>query len=70
MNKYSPKELIILSRDENKQYHMKNLLKDVKFLSFELGDVRDLERMIEVTNGIDMIIHAATLKHVHPPKKN
>lgn len=69
LSKYSPKEIIILSRDENKQYHMKNLLMDLPFLSFELGDVRDLERMKEVTKNIDLIIHAAALKHVPPSEK-
>jgi UDP-N-acetylglucosamine 4,6-dehydratase/5-epimerase len=66
---YNPKKLIILSRDENKQYNMRNLLSEIKFLDFELGDVRDYERMLEVTKGVDILLHAAALKHVPPGER-
>lgn len=66
---YKPEKLIVLSRDENKQYHMKNLLSNVPFLKFELGDIRDYDRMLEVTRGVDVILHAAALKHVPPSEE-
>jgi FlaA1/EpsC-like NDP-sugar epimerase len=67
---YKPKKLIVLSRDENKQYHMKNIFSNIPFLSFELGDIRDYERMLDVTKGVDIILHAAALKHVPPSEEH
>ena len=67
--KYEPKKIVIYSRDENKQYHMQNKYK-YSFLDFELGDIRDFARTVEVTKGMDIIIHAAALKHVPPSERN
>ena len=36
---------------------------DMKIRYF-LGDVRDYERCLEVTSGVDIVIHAAAIKHV------
>ncbi len=66
---YSPKKIIILSRDENKQYQMQKLLSANKNISFELGDIRDYQRMLEVTKNVDILLHAAALKHVPPGEK-
>jgi UDP-glucose 4-epimerase len=68
MIKYSPKKIIILSRDEDKQYHMANEIPN-PLINFELGDIRDEKRVIEVTKNVDIIIHAAALKHVPPSEK-
>lgn len=61
----NPKEIIIVSRDENKHFNMKNFYSQFSFLRFELGDIRDYRRMEEIVKDIDIIIHAAALKHVH-----
>jgi len=61
--KFNLKEIRIFSRDEKKQFDMKNLYKDDK-IKFILGDVRDFERVLEVTKGVDIIYHAAALKQV------
>jgi UDP-N-acetylglucosamine 4,6-dehydratase/5-epimerase len=53
----------IFSREEFKQIQMQNNLKD-KRLRFLIGDVRDKERLIKATEDIDIVIHAAALKHV------
>ncbi len=63
--KYNPKEIIIISRDENKHFNMKNFYSQFSFLRFELGDIRDYKRMEEIVKDIDIIIHAAALKHVN-----
>lgn len=68
MIKYSPKKIIILSRDEDKQYTMANELPN-PLIQFELGDIRDEKRMREVTKNVDIIIHAAALKHVPPSER-
>jgi UDP-N-acetylglucosamine 4,6-dehydratase/5-epimerase len=65
LNEYKPKKIIIYSRDEYKQYVMRRQFK--KFdnqLRFFIGDVRDKERMCRALNGVDVVIHAAALKHV------
>ena len=57
------KKLIILSRDELKQYEMAQEFKSNK-LRFFIGDVRDKDRLITAFDGVDFVIHAAALKHV------
>jgi len=66
--KHSPKKVIILSRDEDKQYNMANEIPS-PLIQFELGDIRDEKRMKEVTKNVDIIVHAAALKHVPPSEK-
>jgi UDP-N-acetylglucosamine 4,6-dehydratase len=56
-------KIIVYSRDEFKQRHMLYDLND-KRVSFAVGDVRDLPRLTEAMRGVDIVIHAAALKHV------
>ena len=71
INLYKPKRLIIFSRDEHKQNEMANELKKYSnILRFFIGDVRDRERLIMATKGVDFIIHAAALKHVPSTEYN
>lgn len=60
------KRVVIYSRDELKQYEMSHLYPESKFpqVRFFIGDVRDLPRLKRACEGIDIIIHAAALKHV------
>ena len=64
LKKYQPKSLRIFSRDELKQYEMQQLFKDYDNLRFFVGDVRDKERVYRAMHGVDVVIHAAALKHV------
>ena len=59
----NPKQVIIYSRDEFKQYNMEKFFSNNK-IKFIIGDVRDLERLKIACMGVDTIIHAAALKHV------
>ena len=63
LENYSPKKVIIFSRDELKQFEMEKELKNKK-LRFFIGDVRDQSRLTLACQGVDVIIHAAALKHV------
>jgi UDP-N-acetylglucosamine 4,6-dehydratase len=63
LEKHKPKKLIILSRDEMKQWNMSKLYKDPR-LRFFIGDVRDRERLYRAFNGVDYIVHAAAGKIV------
>jgi len=66
------KRLVIFSRDEQKHYQMGIEYPDTKYpmLRYFIGDVRDENRLISAFEGIDVIIHAAAMKHVHLAEYN
>ena len=65
LKNYKPKKIIIFSRDELKQYHMENSLKKYSsLLRFFIGDVRDYNRLVYALNEVEVVIHAAAMKHV------
>jgi len=66
------KRLVIYSRDEQKQFQMAQEFPVSKFPSIRylIGDVRDLERLKRAFTGIDYVIHAAAMKHVHIAEYN
>jgi UDP-N-acetylglucosamine 4,6-dehydratase len=59
----------IFSRDEWKQTQMEETFND-KRLRFLIGDVRDKDRLSRALENIDIVIHAAALKHVHVAEYN
>lgn len=64
-NNYKPKKLIILSRDEFKQYEMAKTFPDTKYpIRYFLGDIRDKDRLFRAFEGVDYVVHAAALKQV------
>lgn len=68
---YKPKKIIIFSRDELKQFDMSNELNAPKsYLRFFLGDVRDQDRVEDALKGVDIVFHAAALKHVESSEYN
>jgi UDP-N-acetylglucosamine 4,6-dehydratase/5-epimerase len=68
----SVKRLVIFSRDEQKQHQMALDYPHAKFpmMRFFIGDVRDYDRLVTALQGIDYVIHAAALKHVHIAEYN
>ena len=65
LNCYKPKKVIVYSRDEFKQYKMKQKFKKyLKILRFFIGDVRDPDRLSRAFVDVDYVIHAAALKQV------
>jgi len=66
------KRLVIYSRDEQKQFQMAQEFPTDKYpmVRFFIGDVRDLERMKRAFQGVDYVIHAAAMKHVHIAEYN
>ncbi len=66
------KRVVIFSRDEQKQFQMAQEYPGDKYKSirFFIGDVRDKERLVRAMNGIDCVIHAAAMKHVHLAEYN
>ena len=67
LKEHSPKKVIILSRDELKQVEMKRPYAGhplVDKLRVFIGDVREYDRLKMAMNGVDIVIHAAAIKHV------
>jgi UDP-N-acetylglucosamine 4,6-dehydratase len=64
--------LVIFSRDEQKQFQMSQEYPDTKYdaMRYFIGDVRDLDRLKRAFIGIDYVIHAAAMKHVHIAEYN
>jgi UDP-N-acetylglucosamine 4,6-dehydratase len=69
LERYKPAKLIIYSRDELKQHLMQQEFQH-KCMRYFIGDVRDRERMVMATRGVDFIIHAAALKQVPAAEYN
>jgi len=61
---FKPKVIRIFSNDENAQFDMEEELKQYGNLRFLVGDIRDKERLKKAAEDIDVIFHAAALKHV------
>ncbi len=67
------KKLIIFSRDELKQFEMSNYYKtslNFKKLRFFIGDIRDKQRLDMALRDVDIVLHAAALKHVPSSEYN
>jgi len=66
------KRLVILSRDEQKHYQMALDYPESKYpmIRYFVGDVRDKERLMSAFEGVDIVIHAAAMKHVHIAEYN
>lgn len=60
------KRLVVFSRDEQKQFQMSQEYSESKYPSIRyfIGDIRDYDRLIRAFEGIDIVIHAAAMKHV------
>jgi UDP-N-acetylglucosamine 4,6-dehydratase/5-epimerase len=63
LEKYSPKVIRIYSRDELKQYEMRQKFGEDS-LRYFIGDVRDADRLKRAMEGVDIVVHAAALKQV------
>jgi len=63
---FSPKRLIVFSRDELKQSEMHSRFGEDKYpnIRYFIGDVRDRDRLYRAFDGVDIVVHAAALKQV------
>ena len=64
LKNFKCKKIIVLSRDELKQYDMAIKFKKYKNLRFFIGDIRDIDRINFAFRNVDYIVHAAALKQV------
>jgi UDP-N-acetylglucosamine 4,6-dehydratase len=56
--------IAIYSRDEDKQFRLRRELNDDPRLRWFIGDIRDRDRLVLALRGVDVVVHAAALKHV------
>ena len=59
----NPKSVRIYDNRELAQVEMEREIKDPR-LRFFIGDIRDANRLHRAFNGVDIVVHAAALKHV------
>ncbi len=66
LEKFKPKRLIVFSRDEQKQFNLQKRFPESNKspMRYYLGDVRDYERLNYALKDVDLVVHAAALKHV------
>ena len=69
IEKYTPKRVIVYSRDELKQFEMQQEFNQ-PCMRYFIGDVRDLERLKMAMQGVDFVVHAAALKQVPAAEYN
>ena len=72
LDSYSPRKLIVFSRDEFKQFEMMSAFpKEVqRMLRFFIGDVRDRDRLELAMREVDVVVHAAALKRIETAEYN
>jgi UDP-N-acetylglucosamine 4,6-dehydratase len=64
LEQHDPRAIRIFSRDELKQSEVQAMFAGDRRLRFLIGDVRDRDRLLAATRGVDVILHAAALKQV------
>lgn len=70
LTRFNPKKIIILSRDEMKQWEMAKKFDGDPRVRFFIGDVRDRERLYRAFDGVDYVVHAAATKIVPTAEYN
>jgi len=65
-----PRRIVVFSRDELKQYEMRQQFGDDPRIRYFIGDVRDRDRLRRAMYEIDYVVHAAALKQVDTAEYN
>lgn len=65
-----PRRLVIFSRDELKQYEVRQQFADDPRLRWFIGDIRDERRLARALHGVEYVVHAAALKQVDTAEYN
>lgn len=67
---HNPSRVVIFSRDELKQYEVRQKFQDDPRLRWFIGDIRDQHRLARAMHGVDYVVHAAALKQVDTAEYN
>lgn len=72
LDRYQPRRLVVLSRDELKQFQLRQEYPVERYPNLRLfiGDVRDRDRLYRALDGVDLVVHAAALKQVPTAEYN
>jgi len=70
LDNLDPRRIVIFSRDELKQYEVRQLFAEDARLRFFIGDIRDRHRLTRAMHGVDYVVHAAALKQVDTAEYN
>ena len=72
LKRYKPNRLIIFSRDELKQFELRQQYPTSEYQNLRMfvGDVRDRDRLYRALDGVDIVVHAAALKQVPTAEYN
>ncbi|NUR05496.1 MAG: UDP-N-acetylglucosamine 4,6-dehydratase (inverting) [Nocardioidaceae bacterium] len=68
--KLDPQRLVVFSRDELKQYEVKQQFNNDPRLRWFIGDIRDERRLLRAMHGVEYVVHAAALKQVDTAEYN
>jgi FlaA1/EpsC-like NDP-sugar epimerase len=67
---FGPEVIRVFSRDENKQFFMRDEFREFPNVRFLIGDVRDRQRLERAMEDVDVVFHLAALKHVESCEYN
>ena len=70
LQELEPARIAVLSRDELKQYELRNELGDDPRMRWFIGDVRDHRRLARAFSGVNVVVHAAAMKQVDTAEYN
>jgi len=70
LERHNPRRVVIFSRDELKQYEVRQKFADDPRLRWFIGDIRDQHRLARAMHGVDYVVHAAALKQVDTAEYN
>jgi UDP-N-acetylglucosamine 4,6-dehydratase (inverting) len=70
LDNHNPCRVVVFSRDELKQYEVRNLFGNDPRLRWFIGDIRDERRLARALHGVDYVVHAAALKQVDTAEYN
>lgn len=70
LDDFNPSRVVIYSRDELKQYEVRQRFNDDSRLRWFIGDIRDQHRLTRAMHGVDYVVHAAALKQVDTAEYN
>jgi UDP-N-acetylglucosamine 4,6-dehydratase len=65
-----PRRIVVFSRDELKQYEVRQRFRDDERLRWFIGDIRDRARLTRAMHGVEYVVHAAALKQVDTAEYN
>lgn len=70
LERHDPRRVVVFSRDELKQYELRQQFPDESRLRWFIGDIRDRARLERAMHGVDYVVHAAALKQVDTAEYN